>query len=66
MVLAEFYTDKELARRLNISPSWIRGQRLKRSKGEPHILELEPRYIGSCVRYDVGEAEAFIANIKQG
>jgi hypothetical protein len=66
MVPAEFYTDKELARRLNISPSWVRGQRLKRSKGEDHILKLEPRYIGSCVRYDVAESEAFIAAIKQG
>jgi len=58
-----FYTDKDIARRLNLSPSWVRGQRHKRTHGLPHILDVEPRYIGSCPRYVVGEVEAFIASI---
>lgn len=58
-----FYSDKDVARRLNLSPSWVRGQRHKRSKKLPHILDLEPRYIGSCPRYVAAEVEAFIAAI---
>ena len=59
----EFYTDKDVARRLNLSPSWVRGQRHKRSHGFPCILDLEPRYIGACPRYVRGEVEAFIAGV---
>lgn len=56
-----FYSDKDVARRLNLSPSWVRGQRHKRKHGLPHIFNIEPRYIGSCPRYVVEEVEAFIA-----
>jgi len=56
-----FYTDKDIARRLNLSPAWVRGQRFKRAHGLPHILALEPRYIGSCPRYVASEVEAFVA-----
>lgn len=56
-----FYSDKDVARRLNLSPSWVRGQRHKRKHGEDHILDIEPRYIGSCPRYVAAEVEAFIA-----
>jgi len=65
LVQPEFYTDKDIARRLTFSQSWVRGQRAKRNKGEPHFLDLEPHRFGSSVRYDVAEAEAFIAAIKQ-
>ena len=56
-----FYSDKDVARRLNLSPSWVRGQRHKRRHGLPHILDLDPRYIGTCARYVPSEVEAFIA-----
>lgn len=58
-----FYSDKDVARRLNMSPSWVRGQRHKRSHGQPHILDLEPRYIGSCARYVRDEVESLIAKL---
>jgi hypothetical protein len=58
-----FYNDKDIARRLNLSHSWVRGQRHKRKNGQPHILDIEPRYIGSCPRYVAGEVEAFISTI---
>lgn len=60
---AVFYTDKDIARRLNMSPSWVRGQRHKRKTGDAHILKLDPRYIGSCPRYVADEVEAFISAI---
>lgn len=56
-----FYSDKDVARRLNMSPAWVRGQRHKRSHNQPCIFDLEPRYIGSCARYIREEVEAFIA-----
>lgn len=55
-----FYTDKDVARRLNMSPSWVRGQRFKRRHGEPHVLNLEPRYIGTSTRYVKEEVEALV------
>jgi hypothetical protein len=66
LVEPEFYTDKDVARILNLSPSWVRGQRHKRAHGLPHIFDLEPRYIGSCSRYVAAEVEAFVASIKLG
>lgn len=55
-----FFTDKDVARRLNLSPSWVRGQRHKRLKGLPHIFDVDARYIGSCPRYVKAEIEAFV------
>lgn len=53
------YNDKDVARRRSLSPSWVRGQRFKRQHGQPHILEVDPRYIGTCprfVRAEIGRA----------
>lgn len=58
-----FYSDKDVACRLNMSPSWVRGQRHKRNHGQPHILDLEPRYIGSCARYVRDEVEAVVLKL---
>lgn len=58
-----FYTDKDIAQLLNLSPQWVRGQRHKRLHGEPHILTLDPRYIGTSPRYLASEVDAFIASI---
>lgn len=55
-----FFTDKDVARKLNLSPSWVRGQRHKRRKGLDHILKVDARYIGSCPRYVRDEIEAFV------
>jgi hypothetical protein len=60
----QFYTDKEIARELRMSPSWVRGQRHKRAHGLEHYLDLEARYVGSCPRYVREEVEAFFASIK--
>lgn len=60
---AFFYTDKDIARLLNLSPSWVRGQRHKRAHDLPHIFTVEPRYIGSSPRCVAQEVEAFIAGL---
>jgi hypothetical protein len=66
LLQSAFYSDKDVARRLGVSASWVRGQRHKRAHGLHHIFDLTPRYIGSCARYVAEEVEAFIAAIKQG
>lgn len=58
-----FYNDKDIAIRLNLSPSWVRGQRHKRRQGQPHILTIDPCYIGKSPRYAVEDIEAFIASL---
>ena len=58
-----FYTDKDVARRLNMSDAWVRGQRHKRRHGLPHLIDVEPRYIGSSARWVRDEIEAFVAKI---
>lgn len=59
----DFYTDKDIAQKLKLSESWVRGERLKRKRGLPHTLKVDPRYIGTCPRYVRGEIDAFIASI---
>lgn len=61
--IPEFYSDKDIARILNMSPAWVRGQRHKLRNGLPCTFDLEPRYIGSCPRYVRGEVEAFVASL---
>jgi len=58
-----FLTDKDVARKLSLSPSWVRVQRHKRAKGLPHILNVDARYIGTCPRYLAAEVDAFVASI---
>lgn len=58
-----FYSDSDVARRMNMSASWIRGQRLKRMRGEHHDLKLDAVHIGRSVRYVREEVEAFITSL---
>ena len=58
-----FYNDNDIATRLNISSSWVRGQRHKRRHDQPHVLNIDPCYIGTSPRYAVAEVEAFIASL---
>lgn len=59
----DFLTDRDVARRLNLSTSWVRVQRHYRAKGRPHFLTVDPRYIGKCPRYVREEIDAFVAAI---
>ena len=61
-----FYSDKDVARRLSMSPSWVRQQRFKRSRGLANDFDLEPCRIGGGVRYVVAEVEAYVAAIVLG
>lgn len=55
------YRDIDVARRLNLSAAWVRGQRFKRVHGQPHVFDVDARKIGGCVRYVPEEVEDFLA-----
>lgn len=59
----DFYTDKDVARKLNLSASWVRVERHKRRRGLQHTLNVDPRYIGKCPRYLRADIDAFVASI---
>lgn len=60
-----FYSDQDVARRMEMSTSWVRGQRLKRVRGEHHDLTLDAVHIGRSVRYVRDEVEAFITSLME-
>lgn len=56
-------TDKDIARLLKMSPEWVRQERFKRAKGQPHFLKLDARHIGRSVRYVRKEVDDFVASV---
>lgn len=44
-------SDKDVAHLLSLSISWVRVQRLKRKRGEEHVLDVAPVQLGAAVRY---------------
>jgi len=58
--------DKEVARLIGMSPSWIRVQRWKRRKGEEHTFIVDPVLIGTSPRYRVDDINAWIASLGIG
>jgi len=63
MTETEFYNDRDIARRLKLSVSWVRVQRHRKAHGLPHVFDVEPRYIGASPRYVAEEVEAFFESI---
>lgn len=63
MIEPAFLSDKDVARYLSLSTSWVRVQRHKRKHGLPHILDVDARYIGSSARYLRSDIDAFVATI---
>lgn len=46
-----FLSDLEIAEIFKLSRSWVRQQRLKRRRGQPHVLTIDPIMIGGVPRY---------------
>ena len=53
--------DKDVARLLSFSPSWVRGQRFRRNRAELHALNIDPIYVGASPRYRRSDVLAWIA-----
>lgn len=60
MIKKQFLSDKDVAIILSISPSWVRKQRFLRNKNEPHVLDIDPVYLGKSPRYRSNEISEWI------
>ncbi len=57
-------TDKEIAKTLNVSTSWVRKERHLRHAGQTHSLTIDPIYVGSSPRYRSDEFSAWLENLR--
>lgn len=55
--------DKEVARLIGMSPSWVRVQRWKRRNGEDHTFTIDPILIGSSPRYRAEQIDTWITSL---
>ncbi len=58
--------DKEVARRVAMSPQWVRQQRHRRRKGLPHSFTVDAILLGSSPRYSVGDLDTWLASLPKG
>ena len=59
-------SDKDVARLLRMSASWVRQQRFRRRRGEEHVFTVEPVLLGSVPRYWTAEIEEWIDELSNG
>lgn len=57
---SQLICDKQVARLVSLSPSWVRSQRWKRANKINHSFHVDAVYIGSCPRYRKEEVEKWI------
>ena len=58
--------DKDVAKLLRISASWVRQQRFRRRRGDEHVFTVEPVLLGSVPRYRAEEIEEWIDDLSNG
>lgn len=58
--------DKEVARLLGMSQSWVRVQRWKRSVNQPHSLNVNALMIGKAPRYRLSDIEEWLDALEAG
>ena len=60
---SNFITDKDIAKRLGLTVSWVKKQRYLRKKAEPHQLNIDPIYIGNQPRYRLEDFQEWTSSI---
>ena len=55
-----FLCDKDVARLLAFSASWVRGQRHRRKRADVHAFDIDPIYVGASPRYRRSDVLAWI------
>lgn len=58
--------DKEVAKALALSPSWVRKQRYLRQRGLPHQLTVDPIRVGRSPRYRREDMEKWMEGLDTG
>lgn len=56
--------DGDIARRLGVAKSTVRGQRHRRKTGQDHWFKLDPVFLGRCPRYRAEDFEAFLSTLE--
>ena len=59
-------SDADIAHRIGVSKSCIRGQRFKRRHNESHWFVVDPVYVGKCPRYREYDVEAWLTSLSTG
>ncbi len=54
--------DAYIAKRISMSPGWVRKQRFNRRHGLPHVFDIDPVMIGSAPRYRLEDVLAWISS----
>lgn len=60
MITPVLYRDRDVAKLLGMSSSWVRGQRHLRRQGKEHVFSLDPVLIGSTPLYPVDELLSWV------
>ena len=64
MIEPIFYCDRDVAKLIGMSSSWVRGQRFMRCHGRPHVLDIDPVRIGSKPLYAVKDVTDWIGRVE--
>lgn len=56
-------TDNQVASLLKLSVAWMRKQRHLRKVGKPHILTIDPVFIGDVPRYRSSEVKNWLESL---
>jgi hypothetical protein len=59
MCVEQLLSDEDIARILKVSRSWMRQQRFKRRRHEPHFLDIDSVNVGGLPRYRLSDFEDF-------
>ena len=62
-VQTRLMSDKDIAAHLSMSQSWVRQQRWRRKKGEPHFLTIDPIMIGTSPRYRLEDLNKLLEGV---
>lgn len=62
-LLCRLISDKEVARLVSMSPSWVRKERFNRRHGQPHCFEIDPVMIGTSPRYRLADVTTWIEQL---
>jgi hypothetical protein len=56
--------DKDIARELRLSASWVRKQRWLRRHGADHVLRIDPVLVGNTPRYRTEDFRIWIEGLQ--
>ena len=62
-ILVPLMTDREIARLIGFSESWVRQQRSNRNQKRAHAFTVDPIYVGDSPRYRRSDVEEWFKGL---